>query len=604
MYQIATVVTMKIKTLVIAPYAGLVELTGSLIEELQQFDITVMQGDLSEALPMLDHIHKQGYDLLISRGGTARLLRRYSHLPVIDIQISGFDILRMLTLVKGYQTKIEMIGFPNIIEGFISVSSLMGMDISYTVIQHEDEVGEALRKAKSNGVKVIVGDNITVKKAAELAMQGILITSGRESVLSAFAQAKQIYMLSRQHNKTSRAYETLLNTMEIGYAIVDRQGRVQFANHRFRELAALDNRQESLYDQHPYFERLIHNLDKEITVDQKMMMFDPDGKFAVAGGEISDQEEDGIKHVYLKVRPADSVDCEIQISYSNTLESAFPQLMMTDNRLEGAEPGKGRFPMAVYGEKGVGKRLFSVKLLADEPHKADNTVELEIIKCSEPSFRALATLLSSADEEQIVYIRGADNLPLKNQKELAGIISDASCRVIFSFNEDPALLKEWKRLEGKLFDLFSDHVFFIPPLRERLNDMDEYIRTFLITYNERYGKQIVGLRPKVMEALHQHPWEENLFELRDLIDQFVKHSEGEYVEEDVLPLLHRHTQRRREKEEQANRALPGEIDLHKPLEEIEKDIIRFVLEQENMNQSSTAKRLGINRSTLWRKLRH
>lgn len=595
---------MKIKTLVIAPYAGLVELIGSLIEELQQFEITVMQGDLSEVLPMLDQIHRQGFDLLISRGGTARLLRRYSHLPVIDIQISGFDILRMLTLVKGYQSKIEMIGFPNIIEGFISVSSLMGMDISYTVIQHEDEVGEALRKAKANGAKVIVGDNITVKKAAELAMQGILITSGSESVLSAFSQAQQIYTLSRQHDKTSRAYETLLNTMEVGYAIVDRQGLVQFANHRFRELIALDTRQERLYDQHPYFERLIHNLDKEITVDQKMMMFDPDGRFAVAGGEIEDQEDDGSSPVYLKVRPADSVECEIKISYSNTLESAFPQLMMTESRLADAVPGEGRLPIAVYGEKGVGKRLFAVKLLAAEPHKADNTVELDIIKCSEPSFRALVTLVSSADEEQIVYIRGAENLPLKNQKELAGIIADARCRIIFSFNDDPALLKEWKRLEGKLFDLFSGHTFFIPPLRERLNDMDEYIRTFLITYNERYGKQIVGLRPKVMEALHQHPWEENLFELRDLIDQFVKHSEGEYVEEAVLPLLHKYTQRRREKEEQANRELSGELDLHKPLDEIEKDIIRIVLEQENMNQSSTAKRLGINRSTLWRKMRH
>ena len=44
------------------------------------------------------------------------------------------------------------------------------------------------------------------------------------------------------------------------------------------------------------------------------------------------------------------------------------------------------------------------------------------------------------------------------------------------------------------------------------------------------------------------------------------------------------------------------LDLSKPLDEIERNIIRHVLQEENMNQSRTAKRLGIGWSTLWRKL--
>ena len=52
----------------------------------------------------------------------------------------------------------------------------------------------------------------------------------------------------------------------------------------------------------------------------------------------------------------------------------------------------------------------------------------------------------------------------------------------------------------------------------------------------------------------------------------------------------------------SSRLLP--IDLSQPLDRIEQDIIRHILAEEGMNQSAAAKRLGIGRSTIWRKLQH
>ncbi|MSS96026.1 winged helix-turn-helix transcriptional regulator [Eubacterium sp. BL-380-WT-2B] len=46
------------------------------------------------------------------------------------------------------------------------------------------------------------------------------------------------------------------------------------------------------------------------------------------------------------------------------------------------------------------------------------------------------------------------------------------------------------------------------------------------------------------------------------------------------------------------------LNLDQPLEDIERDIITILLKQENHNQSKVAKRLGISRSTLWRKLKN
>jgi len=587
---------MRIRTLVVAPYAGLAELTNSLKAELEAFDITVIEGDLSEALPRIDSFHLQGYDLIISRGGTATLLGRHSSLPVIDIQVSGFDILRMLTLVKGFHAPVEMIGFQNVIEGIISGSNLMDMDISYTVIHHQDEVDHALQAAKSKGVKIIVGDNITVKKAAGYGLQGVLITSGRESVIAAFAQAKQVYKISQTYKTKHQAFETLLSTMETGCAIADQTGTVKYANHAFRHLLRIKESQSNLFQPYPYLQKLFLNLDKGITLNHQIMLVDPEGQFALTGDEIP--AESGLRMYCLKAIPATQADADIRFSYSTGLNDAFPPLIMAQS-IYAKEKASYALPMAVYGEEGAGRRLFALGRLTD-PSKS--MVEIKICNSTEASFGALLALVAACDEDQILYIGGAENLTLTEQEAFAIALETAAANTIFSFLADPAILLEQSQLDKKLYTLFKEQIVYMAPLHERRADLDEYIRAFLISFNEKYGKQIVGVRPEVAEALHNHSWESNLFELKEVMEHFVQHTSGEYIDTNVLPFLHALQQNQNNK----NCSTPELTGLNlnnRTLDDIEREIIQIVLEQEGMNQSQTAHRLGINRSTLWRKLK-
>ena len=147
--------------------------------------------------------------------------------------------MRMLSLMNNYRTSIAMIGFPNIIESFVSVSELMNIPFSYIAIHHEDEADKVLWKAKADGVKVIVGDTVTVKKAGEHGLQGVLITSGRESVLEAFAQAKNIYKITQTYKRERLMYESMLNHISTGYAAITKTGMIRFANAAFRRLFGL-----------------------------------------------------------------------------------------------------------------------------------------------------------------------------------------------------------------------------------------------------------------------------------------------------------------------------------------------------------------------------
>lgn len=59
---------------------------------------------------------------------------------------------------------------------------------------------------------------------------------------------------------------------------------------------------------------------------------------------------------------------------------------------------------------------------------------------------------------------------------------------------------------------------YFPPIRDNIPEFEELVRTFIVQYNEIYGKQVVGIRPKVLEALRSHAWEGNFIELKEIIE--------------------------------------------------------------------------------------
>ena len=84
----------------------------------------------------------------------------------MDIPVSGYDILRVLTLVKDSSTQVAIIGFPNICRGAAAVSSLLDVDIPIYSIEHASEVPSALQTALGHGAKIVLGDAVTVSTAS------------------------------------------------------------------------------------------------------------------------------------------------------------------------------------------------------------------------------------------------------------------------------------------------------------------------------------------------------------------------------------------------------------------------------------------------------
>ena len=135
------------------------------------------------------------------------------------------------------------------------------------------------------------------------------------------------------------------------------------------------------------------------------------------------------------------------------------------------------------------------------------------------------------------------------------------------------------------------------PVSERTADIQALVGLCINTFNVQYGTQLVGLSQGAMLCIQNHRWEPNIDQLVQFMSRLVAGANSAYVsEEEVRRLLA--AEKKPEKKE-----TDGRIDLTRSLGEIERDIVRAVCREEGMNQTRTAERLGISRSTVWRMLR-
>ena len=137
----------------------------------------------------------------------------------------------------------------------------------------------------------------------------------------------------------------------------------------------------------------------------------------------------------------------------------------------------------------------------------------------------------------------------------------------------------------------------IPPLRERMDAMPALVAHFLDKHNARYGKQVTGLDEHAASLLSHYEFPGNVRELESIIAHAVIMTDGCMITGDDLPEVVR-------RGHQPRLALP--YDAHKgilSLSEVEARHIAETLERLDGNQTNTAAKLGISRSTLWRKMK-
>ncbi|WP_153722985.1 sigma-54-dependent Fis family transcriptional regulator [Sporosarcina cascadiensis] len=590
---------MPINVLVVAPYPGLANLVREMERELTPFKITLHQADLKESLSIIEEYDRDGvqFDYIVSRGGTANLLRKHVDTPVINIDISGYDILRILTLLKNYNTKIGMVGFKNIINSFETVASVIQLDMRYHIIEKEEDVEGTLKELAKEGIRIVVGDAITVRLAVGIGMQGVLITSGRESVLETFEKIKMMNNEINMFRSKNTLYEQLLNRMHKGICLMEEDGTLVYKNTAFTKVIELSVKTgDDLFKHLPFLHTIVEELDANSPLKFQLAITQFDDVLSFNTGRI--RSYDGEPLIYIEVsNEKNTEERGITCTYSSDFMDTVPYYLLENtafqNGYQVVEPQlKDKKPVVLIGELGTGKRMFVHSLYErnEAAIRAGGIMEIALSRPEIASFNRLLELLKKIPVHTFVHIKGLQMTTPSQQRKLSEIIQQIESQLFLSFSGGPEYeLQKDPLIDRYLADELTGLTIFFPPLRDQSESLEQAINTFILYYNEKSGKQIVGMQAQALEKLKEHAWERNFIELREIIKELVHQTEGQFIEE-VEHCL------------QARTAGNKTISLDQPLAQMENDIIKIVLEQENGNQTRTASRLGITRSTLWRKL--
>ncbi|MBE0603370.1 MAG: PrpR N-terminal domain-containing protein, partial [Deltaproteobacteria bacterium] len=188
---------------IIAPYADLKAESVAAVEELG-IDVIVEEGDLAEGVRAARRAVESGAEVIISRGGTALRIARELNVPVVEIQVSPYDILRCLYQLREYRGLIGITGFRNVVYGCEILGDLLGMRIRHYIVESEEDALGKITDAARSGVGMIIGDAVSVKLASRLGIEGMLVASGKEAVAKAIEEAQKVAEVRVRERERSR----------------------------------------------------------------------------------------------------------------------------------------------------------------------------------------------------------------------------------------------------------------------------------------------------------------------------------------------------------------------------------------------------------------
>jgi transcriptional regulator with PAS, ATPase and Fis domain len=170
-------------------------------------------------------------------------------------------------------------------------------------------------------------------------------------------------------------------------------------------------------------------------------------------------------------------------------------------------------------------------------------------------------------------------------------------RIVLASNRDLSQEVQQGRFREDLYYRINVVTVNLPPLSERLGDVALLAKHFLRTYSTQHKKEKLGITEEALEYLERYPWPGNIRELENIMERAVLLSKDRFIGPDDLPDSVKESQSQKVKGYEA-------VSLKEALAEPEKNLIRQALEANHWNRQETAKALKINRTTLFKKMKH
>src|SRR5439155_4877484 len=172
-------------------------------------------------------------------------------------------------------------------------------------------------------------------------------------------------------------------------------------------------------------------------------------------------------------------------------------------------------------------------------------------------------------------------------------------RVVAATNKDLQAEIRAGRFREDLYFRLNVIPIFVPPLRERPEDIPLLADHFMAEFAREYGRRAKAFERGAVAALQHYLWPGNVRELRNVIERLMIMVPGETIAAADLGFLTSNAPVRPDAAETPS----GRMTLHEARDQFERELILRTLAEQQGNMSRTADVLGVERSNLYRKMK-
>ncbi|MCD6431075.1 MAG: sigma 54-interacting transcriptional regulator [Deltaproteobacteria bacterium] len=600
-------------------------------------------GILDDAIPVAKKMVAEGAETIIAMGGTAKVLEEHVSVPVIPIRVGILDIIKAVELARKFSPKIAITSeIP--VKGIDLIEKLYEVTVKQIIFTDKNDFLYGLTKAVQDGCEVIIGKSkLAVELAEQYGAKGVLVTYDLDILGEAMHEAIRMAVLRRREKEQYILLETIFDNLSEGIIVIDKNASItrfnlaasnilkcqpkEMIGSRISEQFAALKMEDVLQNQIPINNELVTIGDLQILIDYTPIIL---GK-KIIGVVSTFRQASEIQKMDSKIRKAlREKGFKAQYAIDHFVANS-PR--MKDIIKEARQYAQVDLTTLLIGETGTGKEVLAQSIHNLSPRRRgpfvaincsvlpDNLLESELFGYDEGAFTGARKGgkpgLFELAQHGTILLDEINTIPLKLQAKLLRVLQErevmrvggahiipVDVKIIAAANQDIFHDLEEKRFRLDLYYRLNQLCINLPRLQDRKEDIPELAQVIFADLRKKFSKKPFSLPSACIKRLHEIPWQGNVRELQNFMGRLALLCENEKdIVENIDKIisenqLYYHFKQTTAPDPSTNN------DNHKKnlLEEHEKSIIQSTLEECNHNISKTARRLGVSRTTIYRKI--
>lgn len=635
---------MKEKIIMILPNSSLADKSKAVLDKMN-VSIPIYDKSLESALELANQKIAAGLKVIISRGGTARMLKKNLSIPVIEIKYNFFDFANAIAKAFEMSNRAVVIGFTDAIllaNKVCQYTCSIDNEVITKLVTSEKEIVDFIEDHMKIGNFVYIGGSPLVSIATRLRQQSVLIEADEDSIVDAVQDGLYELRIDTERTEKLEMINSILESASSGIFGIDNDGSITIINNNAKKYFSIPEGQTSklnINELIPHF-NIMDRVRAGDVINGKVIHL---GRYLAAlnlSPIIIDETVKGAVGIIQESEKIHDMDHQIRkklINKGHLSKNTFDDIIGESSIMKSCKQKGIRFAkvdsnVLILGKTGTGKEVFAQSIHNGssrrfKPFVAINCAALPETLLESELFGYVKGAFTGASNEGkagifelahtgTIFLDEISEIPGQVQAKLLRVIQEkeitrigdtktipVDVRIIAASNKD--LLQE---VEDGIFreDLYYRLcvlVLELPTLNERIEDIPSLARYFVDKFSSDFSKYNLQISTNATNLLCKMEFKGNVRHLANIIERAVVLCDSNLI--DMHVVMEAINMRKPAYQKSASlgsqAARPAENRL---LSELEADLIIKTLKENHGNKTATAGKLGISYSTLWRKLKN